>query len=146
MQQPDIQFMQRAIRLARDNAAQGGRPFGAVVVRDGREIAQAANDMHLTGDPTAHAEFLAVKRAGAALNSRRLDDCVVYASGHPCPFCVATMSLYGIKAAFYGYSREEARTTMPGPHEVVNLEQLRPDGEEGLYAYWQEQQNKQLPT
>lgn len=146
MQEPDIQFMRQAIKLARDNAAQGGRPFGAVVVREGREIAQAANDMHLSGDPTAHAEFLAVKRAGQALNSRKLDGCVVYASGHPCPFCVATMSLYGIKAAFYGYSREEARATMPGAYAPVTLEQLRPDGEDGLYAYWQEQQNKQSPA
>ena len=140
MRDSDIGFMQRAIKVARDNAGQGGRPFGAIVVKDGAVVASAANEVHLGGGPTAHAEFLAVKRAGEALQSPSLAGCVVYASGHPCPFCVATMSLYGIRAAFYGYSREEfAELAEPPTYPPVEVEQLRPEGEAGLYEYWQTQ-------
>lgn len=137
MKDTDLKYMRQAIKAARDNVAQGGRPFGAIVVHEGRVIASAGNEVHLGGGPTAHAEFLAVKRAGEALQSDSLTGCVVYASGHPCPFCVATMSLYKIKAAFYGYSREEFAKLAESPsYPAVEVEQLRPEDEAGLYEYW----------
>lgn len=98
--------MDEAIRLARDNAAQGGRPFGAVLVRDGRIIARAVNRMEADNDPTAHAELLALRAAGAAIGNTRLDGCAVYASGQPCPMCLAAMRIAGITRVLYGYSNE----------------------------------------
>src|SRR5688572_7088440 len=80
---------------------------GAVLVRDGEVIARAVNRIHETGDPTAHAELVAIREAAQALGRPRLDGCVVYASGHPCPMCLAAMHLCGIAAAYYAYSNED---------------------------------------
>ena len=102
------QFLDEAIALAFDNIEQGGRPFGAVVVKDGKVVARAVNRMDRDNDPTAHAEMLGLRSAGQALGTARLDGCEVYASGQPCPMCLAAMRMAGIKAIFFGYSNEQA--------------------------------------
>ncbi|NYT25860.1 nucleoside deaminase [Alcaligenaceae bacterium] len=138
----DDRYIRAAIDLAYKNVDAGGRPFGSVVVRNGQIVSEAANESHLCGDPTAHAEFLAVKRAGIALGTRDLSDCVVYASGQPCPFCMATMSLYGIRKTFYGYTREEWRkVTVPLDYAPVDAQVLSPGDDAPLYAYWKQQQD-----
>lgn len=101
-------FLDEAIALAFDNVRNGGRPFGAVVVKDETVIARGVNRMQADSDPTAHAELLALRAAGKALNSPRLDGCVVYASGQPCPMCVAAMRMSGVTAAMFAYSNEQA--------------------------------------
>ena len=100
-------FMRRAVALARANIAEGGRPFGAVLVKDGQVLAEAANSIHASHDPTDHAEMRAIRHASAVLASPRLDGCVVYASGHPCPMCLAAMYLCGIEQAWFAYSNED---------------------------------------
>ena len=77
-------FLRDAIELARANLESGGRPFGAVIVKDGEVIATGVND-ESTNDPTAHAELTAIRAASRKLGSRNLEGCSVYASGHPCP-------------------------------------------------------------
>lgn len=145
---PPEQFMRRAVELARANIGQGGRPFGAVLVRDGRVLAEAANGIHLDHDPSAHAEMLAIRRASAALGTSRLDGCTLYASGHPCPMCLAAMYLCGVTDAWYAYSNEDGapyglstvavyERLMAGPSSPESgLRQWRPEGEDGLYAEW----------
>jgi len=142
-------FMREALQLARDNIEAGGRPFGAVLVKDGQVIARAANAIHLDCDPTAHAELLTIRRASAALGTPRLDGCVIYASGHPCPMCLAAMHLCGVEAAYFAYSNDEGepfglstakvyqQMTLPPQQQALPLRPLRPVGEEGLYARWQ---------
>ena len=66
-----------AIDLARDNVHRGGRPFGAVLVKDGKVIATGVNEIGATGDPTTHAELQAIRAASRALCSPRLDGCVM---------------------------------------------------------------------
>jgi tRNA(Arg) A34 adenosine deaminase TadA len=100
-------FLEQAIGLARDNVEKGGRPFGAVLVRDGVVIATGVNEMMETGDPTAHAELLAVRGAAQALGTPRLEGCIVYASGHPCPMCLAAMYMAGVREVVYAYSNAE---------------------------------------
>lgn len=102
----DKEFMDEAIALARDNVARGGRPFGALLVRQGEVLARAVNRMDADHDPTAHAELLALRAAGAAAGTTRLDGCTVYASGQPCPMCLAAMRMAGITRIVYGYSNE----------------------------------------
>lgn len=104
----DTRFLDEAVALAFENIRIGGRPFGAVVVKDGTIIARGVNRMQADNDPTAHAELLALRAAGEALNSPRLDGCIVYASGQPCPMCVAAMRMSGVKAAMFAYSNEQA--------------------------------------
>ncbi len=93
----DRTYLDQAIRLAFDNVEQGGRPFGAVVVKGGKVIATGVNRMQADCDPTAHAELLALRAAGKTLQSPRLDGCEVYASGQPCPMCFAAMRMAGIE-------------------------------------------------
>ncbi|SDY96995.1 tRNA(Arg) A34 adenosine deaminase TadA [Lysobacter sp. yr284] len=143
-----LAFMREALALARANAAAGGRPFGAVLVRDGRVLARAVNRILDTGDPTAHAELLAIREAAHALGLTRLESCTIYASGHPCPMCLAAMHLAGIEAAYYAYSNEDgepfglstaavyAQMALPPALQRLPLRQLRPDAEDGLYAQW----------
>ena len=142
-------FMRQAVALARANIADGGRPFGAVVVREGEVVAAAANGLHRDHDPTAHAELLAIRAAARQLGSPRLEGCVVYASGHPCPMCLAAMHLCGIPQAWYAYGNEEGEpyglstagvyremARAPADHLTLQLRALRPEGEQGLYDEW----------
>lgn len=130
-------YIHAAIELAYKNVDSGGRPFGSVVVKDGQIVAEACNEAHLNNDPTAHAEFLAIKRAGVALGTRDLSDCIVYASGQPCPFCMATMSVYGIRQAYYGYTRDDfASVAPPNEYPPVTVSVVNPDDGAALYHYW----------
>lgn len=99
--------LREAIELARANLRSGGRPFGAIIVRQGKVIATGVNEIARTNDPTAHAELVAVRAASQALGSPDLKGCVVYASGHPCPMCMAAMRLAGVGEVFYAYSNED---------------------------------------
>ncbi|MFC3552186.1 nucleoside deaminase [Lysobacter cavernae] len=144
-------FMREAIALARANIAAGGRPFGAVLVRDGEIIARASNRIHDSFDPTAHAELLAIREAGQRLRSPRLDGCVIYASGYPCPMCLAAMHLCGISAVHYAYSNEDgapyglstapvyAQMALPPGEQSLPVQQECPQGEADLYAQWARQ-------
>src|SRR5271154_6150008 len=84
----DNPFMARAIQLSIDNVHSGrGGPFGAVVVKDGAIIAEAANQVTATNDPTAHAEVLAIRNACKKLGVFDLEGCEIYTSCEPCPWC-----------------------------------------------------------
>jgi tRNA(Arg) A34 adenosine deaminase TadA len=79
-----------------------------VVVKDGQVIATGVNEIHRTLDPTAHAEMSAIRRASQALRCPRLDGCVIYASGQPCPMCLSAIHLTGITELCFAYSNEDA--------------------------------------
>lgn len=101
-------FLGQAVELAYRNVTQDrGRPFGAVLTQGGKVVATGVNRSVATGDPTAHAELEALRAAGLADALQREGELVMYASGQPCPMCLAAMHLAGVKAAFYAYSNEE---------------------------------------
>ena len=83
----DIAMMRRALLAAEEAAEKGEVPVGAVVARGGEPLAVAANEREATGDPTAHAELLAIRRASAATGGWRLTGCTLYATLEPCPMC-----------------------------------------------------------
>lgn len=101
-------FMREAVQLAQQNRAQGAQPFGAVLAKDGQRIATGVNEIVQTCDPTSHAEMQAVRAASAALGRPRLDGCVVYASGYPCPMCLAAMVGSGIETVYYAFDNADA--------------------------------------
>ncbi|MCK9512361.1 MAG: nucleoside deaminase [Pigmentiphaga sp.] len=101
-------FLDRAVELARQNVEAGGRPFGALVVRDGEVIATAVNEIHLSHDLTDHAKLLAIRAAARDHGPQVLKGSAVYASGHPCPMCLAAMRLAGVNAVTYAYSNQDA--------------------------------------
>lgn len=102
--------LKSAIELAYHNVREaGGRPFGAVLTRDGAVIATGVNTMLATGDPTAHAELEALRAAGTAGQLQGPGRYVMYASGHPCPMCLSAMLMLKVDAVYYAYSEEEGR-------------------------------------
>src|SRR5262245_63190001 len=102
-------FMQRAAALALEKMrADGGGPFGAVIVRDGSIVAEGWNEVTSTNDPTAHAEVVAIRRACARLGTFQLSDCEIYASCEPCPMCLGAIYWARLRTLYYANTREEA--------------------------------------
>lgn len=146
----DTDFLKQAIALAYVNVEQGGRPFGAVIVKDGKIIAQAVNEIVRSKDPTAHAELLAIRAASRYLDSPSLKGCTVFASGHPCPMCMGAMRMAGIEAVTYAYSNDDASPyglstaevyadlAKPFAQQSMRIRHLpvRLGGEPELYAHW----------
>ena len=84
----NTQFMRQAIQLAVENIKNGGGPFGAVIVKDGKVIATGVNRVTANNDPTAHAEVSAIREACAKIGNFKLEGCVCYTSCEPCPMCL----------------------------------------------------------
>jgi len=85
-------FMARAIELAVENVREGrGGPFACVVVRDGRILAEGTNQVTASGDPTAHAEVVAIRAACRVLGDFQLAGCDLYTSCEPCPMCLGAI-------------------------------------------------------
>lgn len=98
----------QAIETASGNIADGGGPFGAVVVREGRVISRSGNRVVSEHDPTAHAEVLAIRMAAAALGTHDLSGCVIYSSCEPCPMCLGAIYWSGIRRVVYASDRYRA--------------------------------------
>jgi tRNA(adenine34) deaminase len=95
-------FMDLALKEAQAAAARGEVPIGAVIVKDGAVLAAAGNRTRELNDPTAHAETLAIREAGAKLGSERLTDCDLWVTLEPCPMCAAAISFARIRRLYYG--------------------------------------------
>ncbi len=101
--------MRRAISLAEDNASSGnGGPFGAVIVKDGKVVAEGSNTVTVDNDPTAHAEVNAIRRACAVLGTFDLSGCELYTSCEPCPMCLAACYWAHISRVYYAAGRDDA--------------------------------------
>lgn len=101
--------MRRAIEVAEKGmTANEGGPFGAVIVKDGKIIAEGNNQVTSTNDPTAHAEVQAIRNACSKLSSFQLDDCIIYTSCEPCPMCLGAIYWARPKKVFYGCTRGDA--------------------------------------
>jgi guanine deaminase len=103
------EFMQRAIALSLEKLRQDGTgPFGAVIVRDGRIIAEGWNQVTAGNDPTAHAEIVAIRKACAAAGSFNLPDADIYTSCEPCPMCLAAIHWARLRRIYYAKTRTDA--------------------------------------
>ena len=95
-------FMAMAIEEARAGVQRGEQPFGSVVVRDGEVVGRAFNVVNSTGDPTAHAEVMAVRNTAANLKTPNLKGGTLYTSCDPCPMCAGSMMFSGIEQLVIG--------------------------------------------
>ena len=144
----DELYLKRAVELARNNVATGGRPFGAVLVKDDQVLAEAVNEIHLSQDPTAHAELLAIRSTSQRLGAR-LDGCVMYASGQPCPMCLSAMYLSGVERVVFAASNEQgevfglstaalyAQLALPLNKQKLPVQQLPQLAMTEIYRQWQ---------
>ncbi|WP_208111200.1 nucleoside deaminase [Maritalea mobilis] len=94
--------MQQALELARQAAAAGEVPVGAVIVKNGEIIATAQNEMKRMGDPTAHAEMQAMRKALEKLGTGRLDGCDLYVTLEPCTMCAGAIAHAKLQRVYYG--------------------------------------------
>ena len=86
-----MDFIQRTIELAMKNVERGGRPFACVIAKQGDVLAEAANQVAQTHDPTAHAEMCAIREGSQKLGSEHFTGCEFFILAHPCPMCLAAM-------------------------------------------------------
>ncbi len=115
--QTDELFMEEALRAAQRALEAGEVPVGAVVVCEGRVIAQGWN-RNLTGtDPTAHAEIVALREAGAVVGNHRLGDCELFATTEPCAMCAGALVHARIKRLVYGADDPKAGAV----HSVMQI-------------------------
>lgn len=106
---PNPECMRRAIALASENVRSGrGGPFGAVIVKDGQIVGEAANAVTWKNDPTAHAEIEAIRAACRGLGSFTLQGAEIYASCEPCPMCLAAIYWARIEHIWFGNTSADA--------------------------------------
>ena len=108
--------MRRALDLAREAAAAGEVPVGAVITgSDGSIVAEARNTMRSTLDPIAHAEIVAIREAALALGAPRLDECILWVSLEPCAMCAAAVSIARLKALRFAAEDPKGGAVVNGP-------------------------------
>ncbi|MDH7577648.1 MAG: tRNA adenosine(34) deaminase TadA [Bacillota bacterium] len=98
----DEKFMREALKEARRAAAKREVPVGAVIVKEGRVIARGHNLRERLGDPTAHAEMLAMREAALVVGGWRLNDCTLYVTMEPCPMCAGAAVQARLDRIVYG--------------------------------------------
>ena len=102
-------FMARAIELSRIHMEAGdGGPFGAVVVKDGEVVGEGWNQVTSSGDPTAHAEVMAIRKACQHLGTFSLKGCEIYTSCEPCPMCLSAIYWARLDRATYANGQADA--------------------------------------
>ena len=104
----DLEWLQQAVDLAVANVAEGGGPFGALIVREGALVATGQNRVTADLDPTAHAEVQAIRAAARAIGEFSLAGCTLYTSCEPCPMCLASSLWARLDRIVYAADRHDA--------------------------------------
>ena len=102
-------FMRKAIALSLKNIENGGGPFGAVIVKDGKIVATGVNRVTTSTDPTAHAEVNAIRKAAKKLGTFDLSVCEIYTSCEPCPMCLGAVYWAHLDKMYYGNTKVDAK-------------------------------------
>jgi guanine deaminase len=149
------EFMRRAIALAMENVRSGaGGPFAAVIVKNGRVLAEGANRVTATNDPTAHAEVVAIREACRNLGDFQLTGCDLYTTCEPCPMCLG--AIYWARPARVFYACDAADAAAVGFDDAfiyeeldrghaerrLPIQQLLREESLPIFALWQQQEKK----
>lgn len=108
IQTEEEKFMQEAILLAFENIKNGGGPFAALVVKNGKIVGKGANRVTANNDPTAHAEVMAIRDACKNLATFQLTDCVIYTTCEPCPMCLGAIYWARPTKIYYAANKADA--------------------------------------
>jgi len=149
--------MKRAIALAIENVRTGrGGPFACLIVKNGRTIAQGANLVTATNDPTAHAEIVAIRAACRELNSFQLAGCDLYATCEPCPMCLGAIYWARPERIYFAANADDAagagfddafiyaELKKPPSARRILMTQLLRDESLAIFAAWKEQGDRKL--
>ncbi len=152
----DRSFMEQAIRLAVENVkTNNGGPFGTVIVKNDEIISHGTNHVAVAGDPTAHAEIVAIRAACKKLNTYNLQGCEIYCSCEPCPMCLGAIYWARIDRIWFAATKEDAAgyqfddrfiyEEVSKPYSERKLETRQLMQEKALEAFrlWQESDNKE---
>ncbi len=149
------EFMRRAIALALENVRSGsGGPFAALIVKEGRIIAEGTNRVTSTNDPTAHAEVVAIREACRVLSDFQLTGCDLYTTCEPCPMCLG--AIYWARPARIFYAATAADAAEAGFDDAfiydelkiapakkrISMTQLLRDDSLAVFSAWKQQENK----
>ncbi|MFF6946969.1 nucleoside deaminase, partial [Streptomyces lavendulae] len=118
-------FVQRTIDIARRNVAEGGRPFATVIVKNGEILAESPNKVDQTGDPTAHAEVLAIREACVKLRTEHLTGTTIFVLAHPCPMCLGALYYCSPDEVVFLATRDAYECHRGGGRKVSPAMQLR---------------------
>ena len=147
-------WMREAIALSSRNVDNGGGPFGAVIVKDGKIVAHGANRVTADNDPTAHAEVNAIRMAATKLGTFDLSGCEIYTSCEPCPMCLSAIYWAHIDRIYYGNTQYDAKTINFDDSFIYNELSLAPQyrnipaerllGEEAIATFnkWRDKDDK----
>ena len=122
-------FLERAIELSKEGMLhEKGGPFGCIIVKDGKIIAEGCNSVTSNNDPTAHAEVVAIRNACKELGAYQLDGCILYTSCEPCPMCLGAIYWARPDKVFYANTRQDA-ASIGFDDEFIYKEIPLPDAE-----------------
>jgi guanine deaminase len=151
----DNPFMARAIQLAIENVRSGrGGPFGAVIAKGGNLIAEGANQVTSTYDPTAHAEILAIRSACAKLGTFDLHGCEIFTSCEPCPMCLGAIYWARLSRIYFASAAADASNigfddsliyreiAQPLTHRTIPMVQMMREESLAAFRAWEEKPNK----
>ncbi|MBI3442059.1 MAG: nucleoside deaminase [Proteobacteria bacterium] len=150
------EFMRRAIALSRQKmAANCGGPFGAVIVRQDKVIAEGWNRVTSSADPTAHAEVVAIRAACKTLGDYRLNGCDIYTSCEPCPMCLAAIYWARLEHIYYANTRADAaaigfddaffyqQINLPEEKRTIPTKRILPDEASAVFSEWLKKADRQ---
>jgi tRNA(Arg) A34 adenosine deaminase TadA len=120
-------FMRKAIALSIENVKNGGGPFGAVIVKDGKIIATGVNRVTANNDPTAHAEVTAIRKAAKKLGTFDLAGCDIYTSCEPCPMCLGAVYWAHLDKMYYGNTKTDAKNIGFDDSFIYDEIELKPE-------------------
>jgi tRNA(Arg) A34 adenosine deaminase TadA len=144
----EVEHLRHAIRLAVGSADAGGGPFGATVVRADAVLGEGVNEVVRAGDPTAHAEVVAIRAACRTTGSHLLTGATLYASTEPCPMCLAAAWWARVERIVFAAGREQAaaagfddsaiyaEVSAPLEQRRLPIARLLPDEGEAPFAAW----------
>jgi tRNA(Arg) A34 adenosine deaminase TadA len=152
----NLAFMRRAIALSEEalHSGQGG-PFGALIVKDDRIIAEGQNRVTAANDPTAHAEIEAIREAFRVLHDFHLHGCEIYTSCEPCPMCLSAIYWAHVERIYYANTRQDAaqigfddeflyREIPTAPeHRAIPARQVLANEARRAFEHWQRKVDKQ---
>lgn len=148
-------FMARAIELSMENVSSGrGGPFAAVVVKDGKIVAEGTNRVTTTNDPTAHAEIVAIREACRKLGHFRLTGCEIYTTCEPCPMCFGAIYWARPERVYFANTAQDAarigfddffigeETRLPHDKRRIPMVQMMREEAQAAFRAWEAQPDK----